>query len=194
MADVSYQGMPRRIPRIDRLMKNMEGLCRRYDTRISYCMWLLVLLVVWAIFVPGVVSTVEYAGEYTPESVEPVVEMSRAENRVLYRVIRAMNDRCIASTDAFVLAPQISVDGKPYRYSVLSVCADGMDLINPEVLVSGKSTGVCLNEYRGISKRVTREYPVTIGYSGDTGVSFTLMTLDEVCPLMFALDLLTGTW
>ena len=197
MSDVMHMMNGSRLsrPRIDRLMSDLERMCRQYDTRINYCIWLLIVLIMWCVFMPGVYSSsVEYTGVFELEPSQNVTAMTRGEQRVYHRVLQCMLDRCEDSDDVMVLAPQVSVNGDPYRYRVIRHCADQLSITNPVVLVSGENTGNCLDEYQGVSKQTERHYPITVRHGLSGEMSFTLMTLDEVCPMLFVLDILQGKW
>lgn len=183
----------RNVPRIDRLMTSMEGMCRRYDTRITSCMWLVVVLLIWCVIAPGIGSTVEYTGEFEPRPVQRVGSMARAETRLLRRVARVLDEQCDKSSDPFVLAPQVSANQKPYMYNMMRLCKANIVLLNAQVVVEGSSSGTCLD---GLAQRITRLYPVTVSYETLDGThsSISFLTLDEVCPVLYAMDLLSGKW
>lgn len=182
-----------RVPRIDRLMTSMEGMCRRYDNRITSCIWLVVLLIVWCVIAPGIGSTVEYTGEFDPGAVQHIGAMVRAESRLMHRVVRVLDERCHTSNNPFVLAPQVSVNQEPYMYDMMKLCARDGVLLNARVVVEGTSTGTCLD---GLSRRIVRPYPVTVAFNTLQGTkdSISLLTLEEVCPVLYAIDLLSGKW
>lgn len=195
MADVQFNGRATmaRVPRIDRLMTNMESMCRRYDNRITSCIWLVVLLIVWCVIAPGIGSTTTYTGEFDRGEVQHIGAMARAESRLLRRVVRVLDERCHKSNDPFVLAPQVSVNQEPYMFNMMKLCAQDNVLLNARVVVEGTSSGTCLD---GLSRRIARPYPVTVAFETLQGTqdSISLLTLEDVCPVLYAIDLLSGKW
>lgn len=180
-------------PRIDRLMQSMESICRVHDSRITYCIWVVVCLLIWCVIAPGVGETTQYTGAFDPGPVSNARDMSRAGTRRLHRVARLLSDRCQVSDDPFVLGPQVSVDQAPYMYDVIQLCAYKKTLLNAKVIVAGTGSGTCLD---GLSRRIVRPFPVTIRYEVLSGgnESLSLLTLKEVCPVLYAIDLLSGKW
>lgn len=175
-------------------MTSMEGMCRQYDKRITGCAWLLAILIVWCVVAPGIGTTVKYTGNFEPGVVEKVPAlMVRAQTRLMHRVVRALQDQCANTKSPFVLAPQISVNQQPFRYNIVHMCNQHEPMLNARVIVQGKNSGTCLD---GLETRVTRPFPVTVAYdtlAGKTG-SLSLLTLAEVCPVLYAMDLMSDKW
>ena len=194
MADVYLFRQARKAPRIDRLMHNLENMCRQYDKRITGCVWVLVVMIVWCIVAPAIGTTVAYVGTYEPGPVKLVKQpLVRSETRVLHRVVRTLSDRCKTHDVPFVLAPQVYVNQQPYMYNIVHLCTLDTTMLNAHMVVTGAKSGICLD---GLEKRITRPFPVTLQYTTPLGAtaSLSLMTLEEVCPILYALDLLQGKW
>jgi len=194
MADVSYFGQRQPVSRIESLLATVEQTCRVYDKRITKCVWLLVVLIVWCIVANSIVRVddITYSGAMASGDVMMMPSGSRLEARVLYRVFGVMTTQCNTANLDVVIGPQIHVNGKPYLRRVMRICGTGMDLVNPYVAVSGRSVGTCVDEYNGVTKRIPRNFPVTVHSDNRSPSSF--MDIEQVCTLMQALDMLDGKW
>lgn len=196
MADVSFTGLRQRgRSRADRILSALEGTCRAYDTGITRTIWIVVCVVIWLIVADAVVSesNVRYVGTWPMGTTLPVAyPHSRAEARTLHRVSKALADQCDRG-DTVVLGPQVQVNGRPYMYRIMRLQFLGCkELINPVVAVQGRSSGECKDEHDGISKTISRAYPITVHAQGPEQV--TLLELADVCTFMHALSLLDSQW
>jgi len=171
-------------------MEQLESTCRAYDTKIVSCIWILLALVAWIVtadlLLPAAV-TYEYQDTVAEGAVVDLTD--RVSKRTFTRVMRTMRDNC---QSGIVLGPQVLVSGKPFMYRVMRICESGQDFVNPYVAVQGSSSGVCVDEYAGETKRVTRTYPIAVHSRDASPVTF--MALDEVCPVVAALDVLDSKW
>jgi len=194
MADVSSFRERPPVSRIESLMATIENTCRIYDRRITTCAWLLVVLIVWCVVANSLirVDEIKYSGTLPSDDVLPVHSRDRVDARLLYRVVNTMAAQCDTGESDVVIGPQVHVNGKPYLRRVMRICGIGMDLVNPYVAVSGRDTGTCVDEYNGVTKRMKRNYPITVHSDNRSPASF--LDLDKVCTLMQALDMLDGKW
>ena len=195
MADV-HLGMRRRpVPVVERVMRTIETQCRAYDKSIVCTMWVVLAFMIWMVVADSLVSThtVVYHGEW---SVAPTAvigaDMSRADERTMYRVLRAMEAACAHTKEDVILAPQVRVDSRPYMHNAMRLCARALELVNPEVAVTGSKTGICVDEHNGSTRHTTRNYPITLHSGSAPPVTF--LGLAEVCTVSHALALLAGKW
>jgi hypothetical protein len=195
MADV-HMGMRRRpVPVVERVMRTIETQCRVYDKSIVRTMWVVLAFIVWMVVADSLVSTqtVAYHGAWTVAPTAAIgADMPRAEERTMYRVLRAMELECARAKEDVVLAPQVHVDGRPYMHNAMRLCAHALELVNPEVAVTGSKTGICVDEHDGSTRHTTRSYPITLHSGSAPPVTF--LELAEVCTVSHALALLAGKW
>ena len=194
MADVQGFGVRRRQPRIETLMDAIESTCRLYDKRITSCIWILALLIVWFVVAGALirVDDIHYDGALVKERSVPVQVSERHDMRVLHRIFGIMAQQCADGDSSVVIGPQVHVNGKPYMHRVMRLCDRGVDVMNPTIAVAGSTTGTCVDEYDGAARRVSRRYPITV--HSDDNVPMSLMDLPVVCTFMQALDMLDGIW
>jgi len=195
MADV-HSGMRRRpVPVVERVMRTIETQCRAYDKSIVRTMWVVLAFIIWMVVADSLVSTqtVVYHGKWSVAPVAAIdADMSRADERTMYRVLRTMEAECARTKEDVVLAPQVRVDNRPYMYNAIRLCARGLELVNPEVAVTGSKTGICVDEHDGSTRHTTRSYPITLHSGSAPPVTF--LGLGEVCTVAHALALLAGKW
>lgn len=198
MADVHYRGRGgnRAVPFVERVMYTLETRCRGYDQSIQRTIWVVVAFIVWMVVADSLVSTqsvVYYGGTWNMVQTGTIdAQMSRAEERTMYRVLRTMEAHCALATEDVVLAPQVHVDNLPYMRSALRMCTRKLELVNPEIAVIGQHTGYCVDEHNGTTRRSHRQYPITVHSSSAPPVTF--LDLAEVCTVTHAMSLLAGKW
>ena len=196
MSDVFCVIGNRREPKIERVTAAVEKACRKYDKGITSCVWVLAFIIVWFVISGTVkIDEVAYTEEMGATASVPFVGTSRAERRLLSRVLNVLHDQCDTSIQPVFVGPQATVNKKPFTKRVLVVCKDDakhVDLINPVVAVTGSKQGTCVDEVDGIQKHKSRLYPIT--FHSDEAAPYTAMELDEVCATLQGLDLLNGIW
>ena len=195
MADVHSGTRRRPVPVVERAMRTIETQCRAYDKSIVRTMWVVLAFIVWMVVADSLVSTqtVAYHGAWTVAPTAAIgADMPRAELRTMYRVLRAMELECARAKEDVVLAPQVHVDGRPYMYNAMRLCARALELVNPEVAVTGSKTGICVDEHDASTRHTTRSYPITLHSGSAPPVTF--LELAEVCTVSHALALLAGKW
>ena len=171
-------------------MEQLEGTCRTYDANIMRCIWILLALVIWMVAADAMLppaATFEYQDEVAEGKAVDVTD--DVPKRTFGRVMRTMREHC---QSGIVLGPQVLVSGEPFMYRVMRICASGQDFVNPYIAIQGSSSGVCVDEHAGEVKRVTRTYPIAVHSRDASPVTF--MALDEVCPVVAALDVLDSKW
>ena len=184
------------MPIVERVMRTLEVRCKKYDRSIVRSMWVVSAFIVWMVVADSLVSTQSVAYHGGTWNIVPTLaidaRMSRAEERTMYRVLRAMEATCALATEEVVLAPEVRVDNVPYMRSALRMCSRKLELVNPEIAVTGQHTGYCVDEHDGSTRRSLRHYPLTVHSSSAPPVTF--LHLSEVCTVAHAMALLEGKW
>ena len=195
MADVLHF-RTRKLPKIETLRRTVESTCRTYDKGITTCIWLFGALLVWFLLASVIItpSTAEYEQAAFQGAATAYAPSGRREERRLHRALSVLETACDGSDSApdVAVGPHVQIDGKPYMTRVLRVCASGVTLLNPYIAVTGSEQGACVDEVDGRTRTVSRSYPITL--HADNREPYTLLDLDQVCPVMQALDMLDGIW
>lgn len=185
-------------PRVERVMRNVEKTCKRYDNTIVSSIWLTVAFIAWMIVADTAIgsSSVVYNGTW--DSTKPAADIdttySRADNRTYYRVLRVLEEQCKHSDyqQSVVVAPQVHVNGSPYMKRVVRLCTGAIELVNPVIAFQGDNYGVCIDEHDGFTKRSSRRYPLAVHALGN--MVHTIEDIENVCSFMHAMDLLDARW
>ena len=197
MADVFHNLRRRPMPHVEKIMASLESTCRTYDSVITRVIWIVGVVMEWMVVAETLLSVtdVQYAGSWVLGPTLAVdFPLPRAKARVMHRVMRTMRSQCEHDElrDGVVVAPQVRVDGEPYMYRMMVLCADHTELVNPTIAVRGAESGQCQDEHDGATKTSFRNYPITV-HSAGAG-PHTLMRLADVCTFMHALSLLDSQW
>ncbi len=120
----------------------------------------------------------------------PVPNATRSHRRLAHRVQGVMKANCI-SRDDVVFASQVTVNGDPYAHSLVFMCNNSRQLINPEVVHIGTSNSQCADENNGVRKVKSRQYPIHVK-SGD--VVFAYSNLQDACIIWTIIEMLQGSW
>lgn len=173
-------------------LEKLERTCRSNDKTITNCIIILAMLIGWILFAEFIIvkQTYEYVEQPFTQAATDVNDA--IPKRMLHRVLDSLSLRCLEQEDDVVLAPYVLVSGKPFLHRVLRMCARQIDLVNPSVVVKGETTGYCVDNSLGDTRRILRNYPITVHSRDAAPVTF--LTLDEVCPFMAVLDMLDRKW
>lgn len=196
MVDVFYGLNKRKEPKIERVTLAVERACRKYDKGITFCAWILGFLIVWFVISGTVkIDKVEFSQSMEPSTSKAFKGESRAERRLLSRVLQTFHEQCEIRDEPVFVGPQATVNKKPFLQRILVICQQNqkhINLINPVVAVTGSKQGTCVDEVNGVQKHKSRLYPITL--HSEESAPYTVMHLEEVCAVMQGLDLLNGIW
>lgn len=195
MADVSYYERARRTPYVEKVLNGIEHTCRTYDKSITRVIWVTLAFIVWLVVAENLISTstVEFNDTWdTSVRAQPLD--SSVQSRTVFRVMRALKEQCVHEeySTSVVLAPQVAVNGSPFMYRIVRLCASAIEFVNPVIAFQGDESGVCLDEHEGVQRRSVRQFPIAI--QSEDREPYSLMRLEDVCSFMHALSLLDAQW
>lgn len=189
MADVYWTSRLAKTLRKKHAIEQLEDICRKHDQCITSCLWVLVLVIFWAGVAELLVFdhiTYEFSGEVALGTMKEVD--SSVSKRQLHRVMQVMEENC--KSNEVVLGCQVLLSGKPFMYRIMSVCNQHATLVNPTIAVQGTTAGYCIENYNSEMYKKMRLFPLTL--HSKNYIPLTLLTIEDVCPVMTALDIINN--
>jgi hypothetical protein len=178
------------VPGIDRYMRQAEKFAKANDRKLRLSIGILVGLLLWIGIADTLITVPALAmipkGERIPhKGLERVTLQSRAEERLMHRVLRLMASEC--SPHETMFAADVSVAGVPYLKQVAHLCTMDITLVNPNVVAFGDSEVTCADEHLATTSTNRRKYPVTV----ETDLEHrTYNDIAEVCAVWHAVSIL----
>ena len=191
MADTIWMFLSR-APSIEFCHAQLEKKIKGQEKFVTTCC--LVLLAVLFMFVFGNTlmrgSSMQYHTTWQQQTLTPVPNSTRAQRRVLLRVMSFMAGQC--RHNDVVFGPQITLDSIPYAHSIAVFCKHNTFMCDPQVVRHGNGEITCMDEHNSKTKLKRRKAPVSISTTCGKTANFT--DHKDVCVAWHVLDMLNSRW